>query len=84
MRFVSTPVLATAYFFCALLLAWLDMVYLQAWDEKRAWRAGAVDFCRTGLSGLFVVMLVFECFWVVPLDMLANGIASYWGTKRRQ
>ena len=75
--------LGVGYFLCALLLAWLDMQYLEAWDAKQPVRAAVVDFCKTGLSGLFIVMLVLEQWWVLPVDCVANAVASYFGVRRR-
>ena len=74
---------AVAYFFLALLLAWLQLEFLRFRDERRAGLAAAVDALNTGLVYVPVMLLVFQEVWlVIPAEMLANAVASYWGVRR--
>jgi hypothetical protein len=75
--------LAGGYFFCALLLAWLQMEFLRFRDERRAGLAATIDALNTGLAYVPVMLLVFQQVWlVIPAEMAANALASYWGVRR--
>lgn len=74
---------ALGYFGVALLIAWLQMEYLRARDERRALAAANIDALNTGLIYLPVALLVvFNNWWIVLADVAANWVASYLGVRK--
>jgi hypothetical protein len=74
---------ALGYFFIALLTAHLQLEFLRAREERRAFKAAAVDFAVTGLHAVPVLLLVMQDNWqVLVAEALANFVATYWGVRR--
>lgn len=75
--------LALAYFVVALLIAHLQIAWLNARDAKAPLRAANIDAVLTALHYVPLALLIVTENWLVILgDVAANWCASYTGVKK--